>query len=246
MSPEGDFLDVSALHVRYGQAVALEDVSMRVDPGARLAIVGRNGAGKSTLLNAIVGVVPTRSGSIQWAGKDITRWPVHRRIAAGISLVPEGRRTFGPLSVAQNLKVGAFTARAQMTERAAEVRALFPSLEHRDKAMASQLSGGESQMLAIGQALMAGPRLLLLDEPSIGLAPVAVRKVLDTVRHLTDRGLAVVLVEQSVRLAADFAEEVYAISEGRLIRVASKGSRIDADMVREAYFGGRAALSGPG
>jgi len=234
-------LTLSNLHVRYGDAIALDDVTLRVGPGARIAIVGRNGAGKSTLLNSIAGVVPIRSGRLGWGNHDITRWPVHRRVRAGISLVPEGRRTFRPLSVEQNLKVGAFTARAEMRQRAEEVRALFPALEDRVRLPASQLSGGESQMLAIGQALMAAPRLLLLDEPSMGLAPLAVRRVLETVRRLADDGLSVLLVEQSVKLATDFAEEVYALSEGALVKVAAQGTQIDADLIRDAYFGGATA-----
>jgi branched-chain amino acid transport system ATP-binding protein len=240
--PPGDgaaALSITDLEVRYGEAVALHGLTMAVPPGSRVAIVGRNGAGKSTLLNTIAGVVPAREGTIGWAGKDITRWPVHRRVAAGISLVPEGRRTFAPLTVAQNLKAGAFTARARLAERTAEVWELFPALRERDKQAASQLSGGESQMLAIGQALMAGPQLLLLDEPSMGLAPLAVRRVLDTVRRLADGGLSVVLVEQSVPLATDFADEVFALAEGRLIPIASQHMTIDADLLRDAYFGER-------
>jgi branched-chain amino acid transport system ATP-binding protein len=230
-------LTVTNLRVRYGDAVALQDVCLQVTAGRRVAIVGRNGSGKSTLLNCIAGIVPARSGSIAWNGSDITRWPTHRRVRAGVSLVPEGRRTFRPLSVAQNLKVGAFTARRDMAERVAEVHTLFPVLEDRRRLAASQLSGGESQMLAIAQALMAKPKLLLLDEPSMGLAPLAVRRVLETVRHLADSGLSVILVEQSVKLAADFADETYALVSGTLVQVAGEGTKLDSDAVRAAYFG---------
>jgi branched-chain amino acid transport system ATP-binding protein len=237
MSLAVDGLRVANLGVRYGEASALQDVCLHVAAGSRVAIVGRNGAGKSTLLNAIAGIVPARSGTITWGGKNITEWPTHRRVRAGISLVPEGRRTFPPLSVAQNLKVGAFTARRDFGERVAEVMAIFPVLGDRYGLAASQLSGGESQMLAIAQALMAKPQLLLLDEPSLGLAPLAVRRVLAAVRQLAESGLGVILVEQSVRLAVEFADETYALVDGTLVQVAAGGMTVDSDVIRAAYFG---------
>jgi branched-chain amino acid transport system ATP-binding protein len=238
MSFEMDGLTVTNLRVRYGEAIALQDVCLHVAAGSRVAIIGRNGAGKSTLLNAIAGIVPARSGAVTFDGDDITDWPPHRRVRAGISLVPEGRRTFRALSVAQNLKVGAFASRRDFGERLGEVTSLFPVLRDRHRYAASQLSGGESQMLAIAQALMAKPKLLLLDEPSLGLAPVAVRRVLAAVEELSASGLGVVLVEQSVRLAVEFADETYALVDGRLVEVARRGTTADADAIRAAYFGG--------
>lgn len=230
-------LVVCGLEVRFGPAIALDGVSFEAPAGARVAIVGRNGAGKSTLLKAIAGSVKVTRGRMLWNGVDITRRPVHARVAGGISLVPEGRRTFGSLTVADNLRVGGFVAAGEVGQRRELVYELFPSLRERAGVPAFQLSGGESQMLAIGQALMAAPRLVLLDEPSIGLGPIVVRSLLDTMYTLAERGITVILVEQSVRLAAAFGDVVYVLTQGRLTLVRAYGEPIDEDTIRAAYFG---------
>jgi branched-chain amino acid transport system ATP-binding protein len=234
---EASGLELRDVEVRYGGAPAVADASLRVAPGARVGIVGRNGAGKSTLLAAISGAVPLSAGTVLWEGQDITRWPVHRRVRAGISVVPEGRRTFGGLTVADNLRVGGFTAPRAIAERRAEVLQLFPALAQRIDLAAAQLSGGEAQMLAIAQALMAGPRVVLLDEPSIGLAPIVVDALLDTAMRLRDAGIAVLLVEQSVRLAARFADELLVLDRGRLVPAPLVDGEVDEEQLRAAYFG---------
>ncbi|MGH9187396.1 MAG: ABC transporter ATP-binding protein [Acidimicrobiales bacterium] len=238
MSDPATALRLEGVEVRYGGSLALRPTDLEIAPGARVAVVGRNGAGKSTLLRAVAGTVAPSAGRITWGGSVITRWPVHRRVAAGISLVPEGRRTFAALTVGQNLAVGAFAARRQAAARLELVHQLFPILATRAALPAAQLSGGESQMLAIGQALMAGPRLILLDEPSIGLAPVLVRSLLRTMHELAATGIAVLLVEQSVRLAAQFAERLHVLDQGRLLDAVDAN---DEAALRAAYFGASAA-----
>jgi branched-chain amino acid transport system ATP-binding protein len=233
----GPGLELDGVEVRYGGAPAITDVSLRVTPGARIGIVGRNGAGKSTLLAAISGAVPLSGGRISWDGQDIARWPVHRRVRAGISVVPEGRRTFGGLTVADNLRVGGFTAPSSVATRRTEVLELFPALATRINLAAAQLSGGEAQMLAIAQALMAGPRVVLLDEPSIGLAPIVVDALLETTMRLREAGIAVLLVEQSVRLAARFADELLVLDRGRLVPAPMTDGEVDEEGLRAAYFG---------
>jgi branched-chain amino acid transport system ATP-binding protein len=233
-------LSLRNVAVRYGDALALEDASLDLAPGACVGIVGRNGAGKSSLLKAIAGVVKVARGEIVWDGESLTRRSAHARVKRGISLVPEGRRIFPGLSVENNLRVGGFSSPRGLTERRDQVYELFPVLAERRLQSGSQLSGGEAQMLAIGQALMAGPRLVLLDEPSLGLAPIVVSSVLDTMRQLSDRGIAVLLVEQSVRLAQQFAEELYVIDGGRMQLVRGRGQALDEEALQAAYLGGRA------
>ena len=233
----GPGLRVEGLRVRYGPATAIEAVDLSVPPGGRVALVGRNGAGKSTLLKAIAGSVPAAAGRLVWDGQDLAGRPLHARVRAGICLVPEGRRTFASLSVADNLRVGGFVAPRQARQRQEQVYQLFPVLAERASLPAAQLSGGEAQMLAIGHALMSGPRLVLLDEPSIGLAPVVVERLLETMGALSHRGIAVLLVEQSVRLAGAFADSLYVLHQGRSVPLGRRGQGLDEDALRAAYFG---------
>jgi len=230
-------LRVENLGVRYGDATALAEATLALGRGARIGIVGRNGAGKSSLLKAIAGVVKPSSGRVLLDGEDITRKSAHARVRRGISLVPEGRRVFPGLSVENNLRVGGFSSPQGFSERAAHVYELFPVLAERRKQSASQLSGGEAQMLAIAEALMAGPKIVLLDEPSLGLAPIVVASVLDTMQKLSEQGIAVLLVEQSVRLAQRFADELYVIDGGRMELVAKQGQEIDEHALQAAYLG---------
>jgi branched-chain amino acid transport system ATP-binding protein len=231
-----DGLVVRSLEVRYHGALALQGIDLDVPAGARVGVVGRNGAGKSTLLRAIAGAVAPSAGSVHWDGRDLRGLGADGRCRAGIAMVPEGRRVFAGLSVANNLRVGGFTAGHALASRMQEVFELFPILRDRQSQSAGQLSGGEAQMLAIGQAMMAGPRLLLLDEPSIGLAPIVVRDVLKTIRAVSERGITVLLVEQSVRLAASFADTLYALGGGRLVKVGER-HEIDEEALRAAYLG---------
>ncbi|HLQ16317.1 MAG TPA: ABC transporter ATP-binding protein [Candidatus Eisenbacteria bacterium] len=232
-------LAVRGLEVRYHGALALGNVNLEIPRGARVGIVGRNGAGKSSLLRAIAGIVPCAKGTIEWDGADITRMRADRRVGKGIAMIPEGRRVFGGLSVANNLRVGSFVDGKHASERLEQVYRLFPILKERAQLPAAQLSGGEAQMLAIGEALMSGPRLLLLDEPSIGLAPIVVANVLATIRELSERGISVLLVEQSVRLASSFADELHVLDMGRMAKIKDRQGELDEEKLREAYLGGR-------
>jgi branched-chain amino acid transport system ATP-binding protein len=235
-----DGLALRGVQVRYGDAVALHEATLSLPPGGRVAIVGRNGAGKSSLLKAVAGIVKVAGGDVLWDGETITRRSPHARVKRGISLVPEGRRIFPGLTVDANLRVGGFSSPRGFAERREQVYELFPVLAERRTQFASQLSGGEAQMLAIGQALMAEPRLVLLDEPSLGLAPIVVSSVLATMQQLSERGIAVLLVEQSVRLAQQFADELYVIDSGRMRLVRGAGQELDEEALQAAYLGERA------
>jgi branched-chain amino acid transport system ATP-binding protein len=211
-------LELRAVDVYYGDAQALWQIDLDVADGEIVCIVGPNGAGKSTLVNAISGLLPVRHGRIVVEGKDVSRVPPHRVCDSGVAIVPEGRRIFPGMTVADNLALGAYRidARRRFTETLREVLDLFPRLEERSGQPAGSLSGGEQQMLAIGRAMMASPRILLLDEPSLGLAPVIVDEVFDTIGQINHTGVAILLVEQNVRRALDIASRGYLLSEGRI------------------------------
>jgi branched-chain amino acid transport system ATP-binding protein len=231
-------MSVDGLQVRYRGGLALHGVDLEIAAGGRAAVVGRNGAGKSSLVRAIAGLVPTHAGRLSWAGRDITRMSPSRRVRLGISLVPEGRQIFPDLTVADNLRVGGFTAGREMAARRQEVFEGFPALREREEQPASQLSGGEAQMLAIGQALMASPSFIMLDEPSFGLAPVMVSRLLETISGLSERGITVLLVEQSVRLALSLGGDVYVLDGGQLRLAAAAGTEVDQEVLQAAYLGG--------
>jgi branched-chain amino acid transport system ATP-binding protein len=239
-------LAVEGIVVRYGQAVAVDGVDLQVPPGGRIAVVGPNGAGKSTLLKAIAGLVPVAKGRIMWGDDDISRRKVHERVQLGITLVPEGRRVFPGMKVSDNLRVAGFTSPRNVAARRESVYELFPSLRNRSRIPAAQLSGGEAQMLAIGQALMAGPSIVLLDEPSLGLAPIAVQALLRAMGDLADSGISVLLVEQSVRLAMTFGESLYVLSRGKVRLTEAVSGDYDEEALRKAYFGGSLPLEDSG
>lgn len=232
-------LRVDQLVVDYGAVHALTGVSLDVGPGELVAILGSNGAGKSTLLRTISGLVRARSGSITIDGEDVTSTPPERIARLGIAHVPEGRKIFGSLSVAQNLLIGA-TSRADASDTAADferVYAMFPVLHERRTQDGWSLSGGQQQMLAIGRALMSRPRLLMLDEPSLGLAPLLVRQVLATVREICDAGTSVLLVEQNARAALRIADRGLVLSTGAVVHEgAAADLRTDSDL-RATYLG---------
>jgi branched-chain amino acid transport system ATP-binding protein len=232
-----DGLRVEGLQVRYRGGLALHGISLELPPGGRVAVVGRNGAGKSSLVRAVAGLVPAHAGRISWNGRNVTRWSAARRVKGGISLVPEGRQIFPDLTVAENLRVGGFVAGRGMSTRRERVYETFPLLADRANLPASQLSGGEAQMLAIGQALMASPSLIMLDEPSFGLAPVVIARLLEIIRDLSDRGIAVLLVEQSVRLALSLSPDLYVLDGGELRLAAAAGAEVDPDVLQAAYLG---------
>lgn len=234
-------LDVQGLRSGYGPVEVLSGLSLHAGEGEVVAVLGANGAGKSTLMNTLVGLVPTRAGAIRFAGEDVTRQPTEDIVTAGMTLVPEGRRVFARLTVAENLRMGAY-GRRDAEARPDQERLLerFPILGERRDRPAGTLSGGEQQQLAIARALMSRPKLILLDEPSLGLAPVIVDVVFDLIRDLNQAdGLTVMLVEQSISHALDLADRVYVLSAGEIVRegIAAEMAGV-AQELEESYLGG--------
>lgn len=231
-------LTVENVVSRYGRIEALHGVSLEVRRGEIVTLVGANGAGKTTLLRAVSGVQGIAAGSISFDGHAIHRLPPHQRVRMGIAQVPEGRQVFAPLSVEDNLRLGAWARRdAEVADDLANVYSIFPALWERRGLSAGSLSGGQQQMLAIGRALMARPRLLLLDEPSMGLAPVLVEQILDTISTLRQAGVTVLLVEQNVVAALAIADRAYVIETGRIVLAGSSATLEQDPRVREAYLG---------
>ena len=232
-------LAVCGLDVHYGDAQALWSVDLTVGPGETVAVVGPNGAGKSTLVNAIAGLQPCTAGEILVAGTDVSRLAAHRVCASGVAIVPEGRRVFAQMTVADNLALGAYRPAARREHRAtlARVHALFPRLAERAGQLAGSLSGGEQQMVAIGRALMARPTLLLLDEPSLGLAPVVVDEVYDAIVAIAESGVSVLVVEQDVPRALAVSSRAYLLSEGRVATTGTPAELTDSAEVRRTVLG---------
>jgi len=230
-------LEVNALASSYGRIQALAGIDLKVEEGELVALVGANGAGKSTLLRAISGVQPC-SGGIIYNGKDIGAISPGRRVALGIVQVPEGRQVFGPLSVEDNLRLGAYTrTRAESDAELERVYALFPALKERRRQAAGVLSGGQQQMLAMGRGLMAKPRLLLLDEPSMGLAPRLVEEIFAHVRALKEARTTIFLVDQNARAALAVADRGYVLETGRVVLTGTGAALLADEQVREAYLG---------
>ena len=232
-------LEASNLQVNYGAAPALWDVSVKVDAGELVCVVGPNGAGKSTLINVIAGLHRARGGRLAFDGQDITQLAPHRFCAAGIAIVPEGRRLFTGMSVLENLEIGSYlpaakTHRAQSLER---VLALFPALQEKLHQPAGSLSGGQQQMVAIGRAMMSRPQLLLLDEPSLGLAPLIVQHMFTAIREINAGGTSVLLVEQNVAMAMEIARRAYVLEEGRIVAEGLASELMDKPEIQRAYLG---------
>ena len=232
-------LEANRVDVAYGEARALDGVSLTVEAGELVCVVGPNGAGKSTLINTIAGLLRVRSGTLRFDGVDLTALPPHRFVDAGIAVVPEGRRLFGGLTVRENLELGSLrpTARRQRRASLESVCALFPALAARLDAPAGALSGGQQQMVAIGRALMAKPRLLLLDEPSLGLAPMIVMEMFNIIREIHRQGVACLLVEQNVARALEIATRAYVLEEGRIAMKGSCEALLADPHLRCAYLG---------
>ena len=231
-------LEVEALRSRYGRIEALKGVSLEVGANEIVALIGANGAGKTTLLRALSGVQPVSAGRIRFAGQDIAHAPPHRRVALGMAHVPEGRQVFAPLSVEDNLRLGAYLRTdAEIASDMARVYEMFPALGERGKLAAGALSGGQQQMLAIGRALMARPKLLLLDEPSMGLSPVLADRILDTVLRLRQEGVTILLVEQNARAALGIADRAYVLETGMIAHSGPGAALLDDPHVRAAYLG---------
>lgn len=226
-------LRVEDLHVYYGDSYVLQGVSLAVAPGAIVAVLGRNGAGKTTLMRAVIGFTPCRAGRILWQGRDITRLPAHEIVRQGIALVPQGRRIFASLTVAEHLRIAARPGPWTL----ARVCEVFPVLAARRRHLGPQLSGGEQQMLATARALVSNPQLLLLDEPSEGLAPLLVRHLGEVIRQLRAAGLAVLLVEQNLPFALALADEVYLMSKGRMVWHGTPQALQQAPQVKRQFLG---------
>ena len=232
-------LEVHDLTVAYGDMVALEGVSIEVGAGETVTVLGANAAGKTTLLRAISGLARGLRGRISFDGEPITALPVHERIARGLALVPEGRMVFPFLSVEDNLRLGAFTPKARASANATleRVYAMFPRLPERRTQLAGSLSGGEQQMLALGRGLMSLPRLLMLDEPSLGLAPILVQEVMQRVAAIRSEGVTVLIVEQNVHQTLKLADRGYVLENGRLTLQGTASELAASDEVRRAYLG---------
>jgi branched-chain amino acid transport system ATP-binding protein len=232
-------LEVNNVHTYYGKIHALDDVSLRVEKGEIVTIIGANGAGKSTMLKTASGLLKPQSGSIKLEGEELTVLPPHVVVTRGVVQVPEGRRVFGRLTVKENLEMGAFTSSNQKLngENLERVYTLFPRLKERHQQLSGTLSGGEQQMLAMGRALMSNPKVLLMDEPSMGLAPVLVDGIFDIIRRLHADGTTILLVEQNARMALQVASRGYVLQSGQIILSDSAGNLANNETVRKAYLG---------
>ncbi len=232
-------LQVTGLSVGYGRLLVVRDVSLEVREGEVVALIGPNGAGKTTLVSAIAGLLTPAAGQVRFAGQDITGWPAYRVLEQGLGLVPQGRQLFGDMTVLDNLLLGSFSRRARPYRRET-LEAMFqrfPILRERKQQQAGQMSGGEQQMLAIARALMARPRLLVLDEPSLGLAPKIVEEVADIVREVSREGTSVLLVEQNVPMALGVAARVYVLEAGEVADQGTPEQLMQRQSIREAYLG---------
>lgn len=232
-------LEVTDLNSGYGDLPVVRDVSFVVEEHQIVTIVGPNGAGKTTLLGTVTGLLKAWGGAITFDGHDITHLPAHAVPDLGLVMVPEGRRLFPFMTVEENLRLGAYakSARPHASEKLAEVFELFPVLLQRRKQLAGSLSGGEQQMCAIGRAVMAGPRLLILDEPSLGLAPIIVERILGLIRQLADNGMTIVLVEQNVHDALDMADRGYVLEQGRVVMSGTGHELLARDDLQQTYLG---------
>jgi ABC-type branched-subunit amino acid transport system ATPase component len=236
-------LELRGLEAAYGDVPALSGVSLRVGAGEIVALLGPNGAGKSTLLGCVAGLVRPRAGIISWQGEDLLAMAPHLIVERGLAVVPEGRRLFGSMTVEDNLELGAFSPRARAARRESleRVFALFPDLRARRRQIVRALSGGQQQMVAVGRALMASPRLLMLDEPSLGIAPQLVRAILDALVEINRTGVAILLVEQNVRAALTLAHRAYILEGGRVVGEGAGADLLGDPHVRRAYLGPLAA-----
>lgn len=232
-------LEVQNVHAYYGKIHALKNVSIHIDKGEIVTLIGANGAGKSTTLRTMSGLLKPKEGTIRLNGEDLTRYKPHQIVTKGIIQVPEGRRIFGQLTVMENLDMGAFTCRdSKLTdENFDRVFSLFPRLKERNRQVAGTLSGGEQQMLAMGRAMMANPEILLLDEPSMGLAPVLVDSIFDTIQQLHSSGTTILLVEQNARMALQVASRGYVMQTGEVVLDDSADLLRENETVRKAYMG---------
>src|ERR1700726_2350500 len=232
-------LEIEGVHNAYDKADVLEGISLTVEAGHITCLLGANGSGKTTLIRSVLGLTPPRAGRIAFDGRNITRLPTHQVIAAGIACIPEGRKVFAKLTVEENLRVGAYQEKSEAVtrERIADIFGLFPRLAERRAQLAGTMSGGEQAMVSIGRGLMRAPKLLLIDEPSLGLSPLLVKENFDIIRGINARGITVFLVEQNVHQTLAIAHYGYVLSKGRVVAAGTPGELAGRAEVREAYFG---------
>ncbi len=232
-------LEVKDIEVYYGVIQAIKGISFEVNEGEVIALIGANGAGKTTTLQTITGLISPKKGQIMFEGQDITHVPAHKIVSMGMAHVPEGRRVFSQLSVLDNLKLGAFTRKdkEEIEETLIRVYKRFPRLEERKNQIAGTLSGGEQQMLAMGRALMSHPRILLMDEPSMGLSPIFVNEIFDIIQEVSKGGTTVLLVEQNAKKALSIADRGYVLETGRIVLEGNAKDLLDNEQVKKAYLG---------
>ena len=232
-------LEVRDLQVYYGMIHAIKGISFDVNQGEVIALIGANGAGKTTTLHTITGLLAPKSGSVLFEGKDITKVPAHKIVSMGMAHVPEGRRVFAELSVYENLKMGAYTRKdkKEIEESLANVYKRFPRLEERKNQMAGTLSGGEQQMLAMGRALMSKPKIILMDEPSMGLSPIFVNEIFDIIRAVSESGTTVLLVEQNAKKAHSISDRAYVLETGTITMSGKAKDLLEDEAVKKAYLG---------
>ena len=232
-------LEIKDLEVFYGMIQAIKGVSFQVNEGEVIALIGANGAGKTTILHTVTGLLEAKKGSVFFDGKDITKTPAHKIVSMGMAHVPEGRRVFANLSVYQNLRMGAYT-RKDKQEREETLKTVykrFPRLEERKKQLAGTLSGGEQQMLAMGRALMSHPRIILMDEPSMGLSPIFVNEIFDIIKEVSASGTTVLLVEQNAKKALSISDRGYVLETGKIVLEGRSEDLLNNDSIKKAYLG---------
>lgn len=232
-------LEVKDIQVYYGMIQAIKGVSFHVNEGEVIALIGANGAGKTTILHTVSGLLAPKSGSVLFEGKDITKIPGHKIVSMGMAHVPEGRRVFAQLSVLQNLKMGAYTRKdkAEIQQTLKTVFERFPRLEERQNQLAGTLSGGEQQMLAMGRALMSHPKIILMDEPSMGLSPIFVNEIFDIIQEVSKSGTTVLLVEQNAKKALSIADRAYVLETGNIVLEGKASDLLENDAIKKAYLG---------
>ncbi len=232
-------LEIKDLEVYYGMIQAIKGVSFEVNEGEVIALIGANGAGKTTILHTITGLLEAKKGSVFFDGKDITKTPAHKIVSMGMAHVPEGRRVFANLSVLQNLKMGAYTRKdkEEIAKNLETVYKRFPRLQERQNQLAGTLSGGEQQMLAMGRALMSQPRIILMDEPSMGLSPIFVNEIFDIIKKVSAGGTTVLLVEQNAKKALSISNRAYVLETGKIVLEGKANDLLNNDSIKKAYLG---------
>ena len=232
-------LEIKDLEVYYGMIQAIKGISFEVNEGEVIALIGANGAGKTTILHTITGLLSPKKGSVLFEGQDITKIPAHKIVSLGMAHVPEGRRVFAEMSVYQNLKKGAYTrsSKEEIEESLEMVYKRFPRLEERKNQLAGTLSGGEQQMLAMGRALMSKPKIILMDEPSMGLSPILVNEIFDIIQSVSASGTTVLLVEQNAKKALAIANRAYVLETGKIVMSGEASKLMDDDSIKKAYLG---------